>query len=232
MVPTRLCIYSPNPLEGMLLAHVLESEFELETIQAHTVDEAVRCARTATMLILRESGRELDRLTLVREVLKANPHVAIVVLEAEDGLGILTYLQAGTTVYLKRDASVEELLQNVRAAQKGESVLSPQVTAKVVQRLQELAFLNLDEGVDLSRCEQLTEREQEIARELATQRSNVEIAESLGIALSTVKTHVHSVMKKLDVDSRRLAGIYWRIHETSQKKQEEEEKDGGKPVHP
>jgi DNA-binding NarL/FixJ family response regulator len=213
MPRSRLCIFTPYPLEAALLAYVLESEFELETLQAHTEEEAVRCAHRATMLIIHEAGPELDRLPLVRNVVRANPQIAIVVLEAGDGLGTLAYLQAGTTVYLGKDATVQDLLEKVRAAQKGEVALSPQMTAEVVHRLQELASLNLDEEVDLSRCERLTRREQDIARELSAQRSNAEIAEALGIALGTVKSHVHTVMKKLDVDSRRLAGIYWRIHE-------------------
>ena len=213
MSPSRLCIFTSNPLEAALLAYVLESEFELETLQAHSEEEAIRCAHRATMLILREGGPDLDRLALIRNVVRANPQITIMVLEAGDGLGTLAYLQAGTTVYLREDATVEELLAKVRSAQKGEVTLPPQMTAEVVHRMQELASLNLDEEVDLSRCERLTEREREVARALSTQRSNAEIAESLGIALGTVKTHVHNVMKKLDVDSRRLAGIYWRIHE-------------------
>ncbi len=212
MSPSRLCIFTPSPLEGALLASVLESEFELETLQAHTEEEAVRLGRRATMLIIREGGPDLDRLALIRNVVRANPHIIIVVLEAGDGLGTLAYLQAGTTVYLRQEATVEELLEKVRAAQKGEVSLSPEMTAQVVHRLRELATVNLDEGVDLSRCERLTQREREVARALSTHRSNAEIAESLGIALGTVKSHVHSVMKKMDVDSRRLAGIYWRIH--------------------
>lgn len=218
MAHSRLCIFTRNPLEGALLAYVLESEFELETLQAHSEEEAIRYAQRATMLIVREEGPELDRLPLVRSVVRANPAIAIVVLEARDGLGTLAYLQAGTTVYLNEDATVEDLLVKVRAAQKGEVPLSPQMTAEVVHRLQQLASLNLDEEVDLSRCERLTTREQGIARELSAHRSNAEIAASLGIAMGTVKSHVHNVMKKLDVDSRRLAGIYWRIHEHAEKR--------------
>lgn len=217
MTDSQLCIFTPYPLEASLLTDVLESEFDLKTLHAHSEEEVIRCARRATMLVIREAGPHLDRLALVRNVLRANPRIVVVVLEGENTLGALAYLQAGTTLYLKQDIAVHDLLVKVRAAQRGEVTLSPDLTARILHRLQELARLSLDDEMEVSRCERLTQREREIARELAAHRSNREIARALDISLGTVKTHVHHVMKKLDVDSRQLVGTYWRIYESRER---------------
>jgi DNA-binding NarL/FixJ family response regulator len=78
-------------------------------------------------------------------------------------------------------------------------------------RLQHLAHLCVDQGVDVERCGLLTKRESEIAALLARRLDNASIARELGIAVGTVKTHVHKILDKLDVDTRTLAGVYWRV---------------------
>ncbi|MFN2383204.1 MAG: response regulator transcription factor [Gemmatimonadota bacterium] len=218
----RLCIYTTEPLEGTLLAHVLRAEFELDPIMAHTEDEVLESARECSMLIIREiDGNSNTMLPLLRAILKVNPRIEIIVLESANPLGALAYLQAGSAVYLRRESTIDNLFANVRASKEGRALLSPELAGKMLRRVQELARLAEDEQIDITRIEHLTAREQEIAQRLAHHQSNHEIASALGLATGTIKTHVHNILKKLDVDSRVLAGAYWRIHETMPERRRE-----------
>jgi DNA-binding NarL/FixJ family response regulator len=91
-------------------------------------------------------------------------------------------------------------------------LLDPDEAAAVVSRLQALSTLCVDQGVEVERCGLLTTREREIAALLGNRLDNATIARDLGIAVGTVKTHVHKILDKLDVDSRVLAGVYWRVY--------------------
>lgn len=211
----RLCIYTREPLEATLLAHVLRGEFDLDPVIARTEEELLGCASESTMLIIREiDGNSATILPLLRAILKANPRIEIIVLESENPLGALAYLQAGSAVYLRRETTIEDLLANVRASREGGALLTPDVAGTMLRRIQELTRLAEDEQIDVTRVKHLTAREQEIAERLASHQSNDEIASALGLATGTIKTHVHNILRKLDVDSRVLAGAYWRIHET------------------
>ncbi len=217
--PRRLCIFTPGPLEGTLLGHVLRAEFELDPIIVGTEDAVLSCARECSMLIIREiDGNTSTMLPLLRAILKANPRIEIIVLESDNPLGALAYLQAGSAVYLRREATIDNLLANVRASKEGSALLAPDVAGKMLRRVQELTRLAEDEQIDITRVEHLTAREQQIAKRLADHQSNHEIASALGLATGTIKTHVHNILKKLDVESRVLAGAYWRIHETMPEK--------------
>lgn len=109
---------------------------------------------------------------------------------------VFAALKAGARGFLLKDAGPELLLQAVHAAASGEALISPKTTARLLEKFASAA------APTKQPFEALTEREEEVLRTLARGSTNEEIAEQLGVTLSTVKTHVASLMGKLDVRNR------------------------------
>ncbi|MGP9034435.1 response regulator [Glutamicibacter mysorens] len=103
-------------------------------------------------------------------------------------------LQAGAHGFLLKSAEPQAIILGVRAAARGESVLDPQVTARILARA-----LAVPEAAALP---ELTGREREVLQGIGEGLSNPQLAQRLGIGQSTVKTHVSQVLAKLGVSTR------------------------------
>lgn len=109
-------------------------------------------------------------------------------------------LQAGAHGFLLKSAEPQAIILGVRAAARGESVLDPQVTSRIVSRA--LASQTLASDADCTLPDDLTGREREVLDGLAQGLSNPQLAQLLGIGQSTVKSHVSQVLAKLGVSTR------------------------------
>jgi DNA-binding NarL/FixJ family response regulator len=107
-------------------------------------------------------------------------------------------LKAGARGFLLKDAGPELLVQAIRAAADGDALIAPSVTARLLEAFADVAVT----GPPVQPIEPLTEREEEVVRTVARGRTNVEIADELHISLSTVKTHLASLMTKLGARNR------------------------------
>lgn len=124
---------------------------------------------------------------------------------SEDAEDLLEALRSGAVGYLLKNIETEILVDAIRRAAEGESVVSPQMTGKLVQGLRHPTGKEVLPG---SEREKLTPRERDIIALLARGESNKEIARHLDLAESTVKIHVQSILKKLQLSSRVQAAIY------------------------
>jgi len=106
-------------------------------------------------------------------------------------------LQAGATGFLLKDAGPEMLGEAIRAATRGDSLISPSITRRLLS-----SFARTGGAPPTQPIDSLTEREEQVLLTLARGRTNAEIADELHISLSTVKTHVGSLMAKLDARNR------------------------------
>ena len=113
-------------------------------------------------------------------------------------------LRAGASAFMLKDAQPEELVRAVQVVNAGESIVAPRMTARLVEE-----FINNTStsnyalyGIYKSRLESLTPRERDTVEAIATGLSNSEIAEKFFVSETTVKTHVRSILSKLDVRDR------------------------------
>ncbi|HRC08811.1 MAG TPA: response regulator transcription factor, partial [Miltoncostaeales bacterium] len=116
-------------------------------------------------------------------------------------------LKAGARGFLLKDAGPELLAQAIRAAASGDALIAPSVTARLLA-----TFAGASAGTVRDPREPLTDREEQVLATLARGRTNTEIADELFISLSTVKTHVASLMDKLGARNRVEIAIW--AHET------------------
>ena len=106
-------------------------------------------------------------------------------------------IRAGAIGYLLKDTEADELIRSIKAAAAGQVQLSPQAAARLMREVRAPES-----------PEALTERETEVLRLLAQGQSNKEVARQLSIGEKTVKTHVSSILGKLNVSSRTQAALY------------------------
>ncbi len=111
---------------------------------------------------------------------------------------VFSALKAGARGFLLKDAGPEMLVQAVHAAASGEALIAPKVTARLLERFAALG----DPARRRQPVEPLTEREEEVLRTLARGQTNEELAQTLHVSLSTVKSHVANLMGKLGVRNR------------------------------
>ena len=136
------------------------------------------------------------------------PKTEIIMLTvSEDADDLLEALRAGARGYLLKNIETDFLLDSVRRAANGESVMSAQMAGKLAD-----AMRVPQKAATTSNPEKLTPREREIIMMLATGASNKEIARQLELAESTVKIHVQGILRKLNLASRVQAAVYAVAH--------------------
>ena len=190
---------------------LLESEADLEIVgEAEDGVQAVALARrrAADVVLMDVRMPHLDGLEATRQL--AGPQVApedhvdvIVVTTFDLDEYVFGALRAGAAGFLLKDAQPEVLVDAIRAVASGKGLVDPVVTRRLIARFAELA-------PDPSRAAALTslsEREREVLLQVASGRSNAEIARALTVEESTVKTHVSAVLAKLGLRSRVQAVI-------------------------
>lgn len=153
----------------------------------------------------------LDGLEVVRQL--AGPGVVdpinvVVITTFDQDDYVRTALRNGACGFLLKDASPGLLVEAVQAAARGDALVSPAVTVRLLKQLEEKE--QIAEGNGFSSAD-LSEREMEIVRLVAVGRTNQEICDELFLSLSTVKTYLGRIQAKLDVRNRvEIAAWAWK----------------------
>ena len=138
------------------------------------------------------------------QILSSQPELAVLMLTvSEDGTDLTECMRIGARGYLLKNINVDFLLNSIRRAVEGDSVLSPEMTSKLVARLRSPQVNKQTIAI-----ESLTPRERETLAWLAKGVSNKHIARGLDVAESTIKVHVQSILRKLNLSSRVQAAVY------------------------
>jgi len=144
---------------------------------------------------------QMDGIEATQKILAAWPKARIIILTSFiDDEKVYPAIEAGAASYILKTATAEEIAAAIRQTAAGESVLEPEVTTKMMNRMANPPQPDL--------YDDLTNREKEVLQLIAQGKSNQEIAETLFITLKTVKTHVSNILAKLQVEDRTKAAIY------------------------
>jgi DNA-binding NarL/FixJ family response regulator len=175
-------------------------------VAADGVEGPAAVGRAQPDIVLLDMGLP-DAVHIARSVLRTSPGTTVVALGvAETEEQVLACAEAGIAGYVAPDASLNDLVAAVRAAARGEAVLSPRISASLMRRIATLSR----SGVPSRPAQQLTKREQQIVDLIAQGLINREIATRLGIELCTVKNHVHNILHKLGVTGRAEVAAFCR----------------------
>jgi two-component system response regulator DevR len=207
----RVLIVDEILLTSNLVAAVLENEPDIEVIGwARTEKEAEDRADQCEVMLVSNLLPNDGTLKLTKALARVTPVVKVIVVGLSETPVILKYVEAGAWGYVLGDDSVEALLTQVRAAARGTTIVSPQFATALMSRLNQLARLVPQNGPNHSLGLGLTAREQEVLALIGQGLKNAEIAEQLVVSVGTVNNHVHRVFKKLKVNNRQDAAVYYR----------------------
>lgn len=209
----RVLLVNEVRLVSNVIAAVMDGVTDISAVgAAATIEEALTRLDTCDVLLVSARLPGDGALRLTQAVAKTNPSVRVLVLGlSETRERIMRYIEAGASGYVLKDDSVDDLLERIRAAHAGQALVSPELTAAFIERISELARMSADMENGIAGSPDLTSREYEILEMIGQDLTNQEIAEQLCIEVGTVKNHVHSILQKLNVSSRRDAAAYLAI---------------------
>jgi two-component system NarL family response regulator len=195
-----------------VLAAALEDEPDIKIIGcATTVDEALEVINREDVDVALVSTRLPDRgaLQLTQTITEIQPKTDVLVLGVtERKEHVLQFVEAGAIGYILKDDSIEDMVAAIHAADQGKALVSPKIAAALMERISELAEMFSDLETGGIESAGLTQRELEVLELLGQNMTNQEIADHLVIEVGTVKNHVHSILNKLNVNSRSEAATY------------------------
>ena len=207
--PIRILLVDDHTLFRSGLKALLQRQDNLEVIgeAADGLEGVKKAEQLKPDIVLLDldmpvmNGREA-----LAQLMVSQPNLAVLMLTvSEDGEDLAECMKSGARGYLLKNINADFLLDCIRRAVEGDSVLSPEMTAKLVARLRAPAV-----APHPSELDSLTPRERETLSHLARGGSNKEIARELGVAPNTVRHHIRSIYDKLGVNGK--AGISQLLH--------------------
>jgi len=183
----------------------LELDPELEVVgEASNGAEAMDMARLLEpdVVLMDLLMPVMDGIEATREIRKELPEVEVVALTSvlEDA-AVTGAIKAGAIGYLLKTTEAHELCEAIKAAAVGQVRIAPEAAARLIR---EVRTPESPEAL----AEPLTERETEVLKLIARGKANKQIASEMFVAMSTVKTHVNNLYRKLGVSSRTQAALY------------------------
>ena len=205
-------IADDHPLVREALHRALDVEEDMKVIaEAGDGEAAVEIAAELkpNVVVMDIVMPKLNGIEATRKIKEIAPDTAVLILTAyDDDEYVLGLLDAGAAGYLLKSARGRDLVGAIRAISSGESVLHPNIIARLLKRASGAPVKeNKAQGL-------LSERESEVLRLVAQGMNNKEIADKLFLSLRTVKAHLTSVFNKLNVASRSEAivkGLQWGL---------------------
>lgn len=211
MSDVRVLLVDDQPLLRMGFRLALESQPELVVVgEAGNGREAVTLSGELLpdVVVMDVRMPVLDGIAATAEIVKAHPDVRILILTTFD-LDEYAFagLRAGASGFLLKDVPPEDLVSAIRTIARGDAVVAPRVTRRLLEEFSARLPVDGDLAPEHT-VDELTERETEVLRELATGATNAEIAAHLFLAEATVKTHVSRILMKLGLRDRVQAVIF------------------------
>ncbi|HET7066263.1 MAG TPA: response regulator transcription factor [Nocardioides sp.] len=195
--PIRVLIVDDHEVLAASLAMVLDAEDDIRTAGVATTLEQARTLLESTLpdvILLDHRMPDGDGVAAIPELRALRPTIGVVVLTASAADHVLmSAIENGASGFLSKTRSLDEVTAAVRAAAAGESVISPELLARLLPRF--------GRGKDTPEDE-LTDREREVLALVAEGLSNAAIAERLVVSVHTVRNHIASLSAKLGAHSK------------------------------
>jgi len=209
----RIIIVDDHNLFREGLAAILRQEAGIEVVGlAGTVQEAVEVVLTQKpdIVLMDFSLPDGTGADATRQIIRDYPTCKVVFMTmSEKDEDLIAAIRSGAVGYLMKNMAPAKLVAALRAVQQGESALSRSMTLRLME---ELSRTKEPAPAGDPALAKLTRREKEILVELASNKSNQEIASQLFISENTVKYHVHSILEKLHLRDRQEAARFAREH--------------------
>jgi len=200
---TRVLIADDDDLMRAGLVELLAGDPSIEIVgEASTGREAVeRSRRLGPDVVLMDIRMpDLDGIAATRELARAGPGVKVLILTTfEQDDSVFGALRAGASGFLVKRTRPEELIAAVHTIAAGDSLLSPSVTRRVIDRMAQQPTPAL---ADQAKLDDLTPRERDVLELVARGLSNREVASALVVEESTVRTHTKRILMKLELRDR------------------------------
>ena len=185
------------------LSKLLHGEDDIEVVGlAANGAEAEKLAESLhpRVILMDIDMPELNGVEATTQIKNLHPEIEIIMLTGfEDDKHLFRAIEAGASGYVSKQSPISEIVGAIRAASKGESILTPALSRKVLDRFSQFSKKK-QEAADLAG--NLTEREMQILELLCQAKSNAQIAHDLSISDRTVKNHLYNIYQKLQVNAR------------------------------
>ena len=180
------------------------------TEQATDVEEGMFLASSCDVALVSNSLPNDGAILFTQKLPLVDVCIPVLIVGQDEANGaIVRFFEAGARGYVRREQAQDELCRSIMGLMRGEVYLPPELAFTLIVRLAELRqWFEESLPSSSSPADQLTRREREVLNLIGQDYSNQEIAERLIIEVGTVKNHVHNILSKLDVSSRREAAAF------------------------
>jgi DNA-binding NarL/FixJ family response regulator len=207
LVP-RVVLVDDHDLFRTGLRNLLEEQSVQVVGECDNGTDALRAVRELApdVVVMDLNMPGISGVEATRQISMIAPLTRVLVLTISDqDKDVMDAIVAGACGYLLKDASIAELMQGIRAAAVGESLVSPTIAAKVLQRVRSTSTSQREADTIQS---ELSDREIQVLKLIANGKDNSMIAGELHISPKTVKNHISNILMKLQIDNRIQAAVY------------------------
>jgi len=211
--PIRVFLLDDHEVVRRGLADLLGGEPDIEIVgESASAAEAIRRIPALRPDVAILDGRLADGsgIDVCREVRSRFPEINVLILTSfDDEEALFAAIMAGAAGYVLKQVRGRDLIEAVRTVARGQSLLDPAVTARVLERVRNGPATETGPAG-------LSEREKEVLEHIARGETNREIANALGLAEKTIKNYVSAVLAKLGLERRAQAAVYaTELHHTT-----------------
>jgi DNA-binding NarL/FixJ family response regulator len=205
----RVLLVDDHDLFRTGLRNLLEEQGGLSVLgEAANGADAVRLVRELApdVVVMDLNMPEMSGVEATRHIATLSPLTRVIVLTISDeDADVMDAIVAGACGYLLKDASIDDVVTGIRSAAVGASLISPTIASKVLQRVRSSTS---DTDMAESIRTELSDRELEVLKLIASGKDNAQIAADLVISPKTVKNHISNILMKLQLHNRIQAAVY------------------------
>jgi DNA-binding NarL/FixJ family response regulator len=207
-VSPRVLLVDDHDLFRTGLRNLLEEQGVTVVGEAESGMEALKKIREVApeVVVMDLNMPGISGVEATRQIAMVAPLTRVLVLTISDqDADVMDAIVAGACGYLLKDASIADLIAGIQAAAAGESLVSPAIASKVLQRVRAAGPIQVDAEAIRS---ELSDREIQVLKLIANGKDNAQIAADLHISPKTVKNHISNILMKLQIDNRIQAAVY------------------------